>query len=146
MIIREITDQDYQEVLRWFKGREWPIPPIPDAAPNYGLVADNDGQLIACAFIYTTSRSMIFMDWLGLNPDVSFDVAKLGIDQIMDYLQNMCALAEPEVNAVCFFTKSEALAEQMVLKGFKKKREYIRLLWTKPLKSFHTKKNDTEAT
>jgi len=131
MKTREIKiEDDLPEICEWFKNRKWPAPVIENIGPNVGLVAEENGVLYACAWVYITGRSLAFIDWIATNPDLPKKVTNEALGLILEDLKKMCSAASPKISALCLMTKNESLAYGLVKRGFKKESEYHRLLWT----------------
>lgn len=132
MIIREIKPElDLEEIAKWFQTRKWPMPPIENIGPSFGLIAeDQEGNRYGCVWLYTTGRSLAYVDWLAVNPEFTQAQGNQAIQLIMDHIKQMCQVSDPKIKALCLFTKNRALANHMTTMGFKKEDNYQRLLWT----------------
>lgn len=131
MKTREIKlEDDLPEISRWFKNRKWPMPAVQNIGPNVGLIAEEDDELLACAWVYITGRGIAFIDWVATNPDLPKGLTNEALSVVLDDIKKMCTVATPKVNALCFYTKNESLAYALGNKGFKKESEYHKLLWT----------------
>lgn len=133
--VRDITDDDMPEIARWFSTRKWPQPIVEGIAPSYGLIAETEeGLPISCVWVYTTGRSIAFMEWLGSNPDAPGSLTILAMKSLTDHLKQMCELSDPPIRALRFYTQNKALAAQLESRHFKKSKDYLRLIWTNPVK------------
>lgn len=128
MIIRQITKDDMPEVFSWFATRKYPQPIVESIAPDFGIVAEEDGILKACMWAYLTGRSIAFVEWVATNPSVR-DHRKY-TDALIQHLKTMCEHSDPPIRALCFYTQNEKLAGQFKHAGFSKGKEYFRMLWT----------------
>lgn len=129
MIIRKITDTDYPEILSWFASRKWPQPPVEDIAPQVGFVAEENGQLVACAWSYFTGRSIAFIEWTGTNPALTDELGTKGLHYVLDAIKDFCAVSNPPVRALCLFTQNDKLCSHFSKMGFKSAKGYTRLMW-----------------
>jgi len=123
-------DDDMLEICRWFKNRKWPAPVIENIGPNFGLVAEDNGELLACAWVYITGRSLAYVDWIATNPDLPKNLTNDALGLVVEDIKKMCDKASPKIRALCLITKNESLAFSMAKRGFKKESEYHKLLWT----------------
>lgn len=131
MRIREITEHDFIEIAHWFSGRKWPMPPIENVAPKWGLVAEGDhGELLACAYCYTTKSAIAFIDWTGTNPDLPDQETHAALKQVLEKLQKLCGEVKPKIRALALYTQSGPLAEKLGRLGFSKDEGYFRCLWS----------------
>lgn len=131
MKVRPILESDLTEVLGWFQSRKWPQPPIEGIAPTDGLVAEHDGVLVACAWFYTTGRSIAYIEWTGTNPALPDGQGAEGLIEIVEALKEMGDKISPPVKAWCMFTQNEKLAAQFERMKFKKQSGYQRVLWVR---------------
>jgi hypothetical protein len=131
MEIREIqADRDLEEIARWFLNRKWPYPVIENIGPGFGLIAEEGEVKYACAWIYLTGRGIAYIDWLATNPDVDRKIGAESLNSLVERIKELAKVFEPEIKALCFFTKNKALASQMEFNDFRKEEGYSRLLWT----------------
>ena len=67
LIVRPLTDKDYEEILLgWWKEWDWQAPPK-DFLPNNGMngLMVLDGDIPVCAgFIYMTNSAVSWVDWI----------------------------------------------------------------------------------
>lgn len=135
MIIRPVTEDDIPEIGRWFETRRWEFPPIEDIIPKDGLVADNNGVLVSCAFLYLTGRSVAFIAWTATNPDVPERVGMIGLNDVIEKLKKFAAQSEPPVRALCTYVANEKLIHHYTKNlGFRinsKIPRQTQLIWTK---------------
>lgn len=131
MKVRPVLESDLTEVLGWFQSRKWPQPPIEDIAPSDGLVAELNGKLVACAWFYTTGRSIAYIEWTGTNPALSDSQGAEGLMMIVEALKGIGEKISPPVKAWCLFTQNEKLANQFERLKFKKQSGYTRALWVR---------------
>lgn len=130
MIIREAKDTDITAISEWFEKRRFPQPVIEAIAPSFGLIAEQDGVQIACVWVYTTGRSIAFMEWMATNPMFPQDFCNAALDAILEHLKQMCKVSEPKIRALCLHTRNKSLAFHLESKNFKKEDKYMRLMWT----------------
>ncbi len=81
-------EQDYPVIRTWWERRGSPAP-SPVILPDVGVIVENHGDLVACAFLYTDSAGRVAMaEWEATNPDnVSAMAAIRGLNLIFDFLE-----------------------------------------------------------
>jgi N-acetylglutamate synthase-like GNAT family acetyltransferase len=138
MIVRRAEEKDLLELTRWFESVSWDLPPVQDVIPTEdGYVAEEDGVLCACAFLYMTGTSCAFLQWTNVNPDVSHEMQSSGIDAIISKLQAVSMSAVPPLRTFVTFTKSEKFAQKLKGLGFRSSYGFHQCTWV-------AKKNATE--
>lgn len=63
MLVRRILELDFDEIEKWFRAREMPVPER-SLFPKIGFIVDN----IAAGFIYFTDSSVAIIDCYISNP------------------------------------------------------------------------------
>lgn len=130
-MIREIKQDDYPEIITWFLDRKWPQPPIEGIGPNIGWVDEReDGELLSCAFTYTTGTSLAIIEWTGTNPELSESQTMPSLISVFDHIKRCCELSDPKIRALIMFTQNDALASRLKEKGFSKTPGFMRLIWS----------------
>jgi hypothetical protein len=139
MIVRRAEEKDLFELTRWFESVSWDLPPVQNVIPKEdGYVAELNGVLVACAFLYMTGSSCAFLQWTNVNPDLDNEVQSQGIDAIISKLQSVSMSATPPIRTFVTFTKSEKFAQKLKGLGFRSSYGFHQCTWV-------AKKNATEA-
>lgn len=131
MIIREIiAEEDLPEIARWFETHRWPFPAVPGIGPGLGIIAEEDGVLYACAWIYITGRSLAYIDWLATNPDTPREQNNKALELVIEKIKETASNSSPPVKALCLITKNKSLAQKLMGLKFKREEGFYKLLWT----------------
>ena len=128
MIIRQIEQSDLPEIFSWFENRKYPQPIIEDIAPDFGIIAEDNGVKVACMWAYLTGRSIAFIDWVATNPKVI--QPREYTDALITHMKTMCEHSDPPIRALCFFTQNDKLAEQFKKSEFRANKTFHKLIWT----------------
>lgn len=128
--IREITEDDFPEISRWFSDRRWPLPAVDGVGAKIGALAEKNGIIYACIYSYVTGTSMAYLEWPGTNPDIPGDQSMSAFDELISHFKAMCQVSEPRVRVLCITTPSEALSNRFKNHGFKIDKNYYRAVWT----------------
>lgn len=129
MIIRKITDEDVPEISRWFTSIQWDLPPVANAMPKDGFVAESDGVLVACAWIYLTGSAVAFVQWTNSNPDLDEKVQAEGISAIINQYQEMSKHLVPAVKTIVTYTKNERFKTKLKNLGFRSQFNFYQCTW-----------------
>lgn len=127
--IRQIIDEDLPEIARWFDDRKWPLPPADGVGAKIGTVAEKNGVMYACIYTYTTGTSVVYLEWVGLNPSVPIEQTSDALVQLIDNLKKMCQFSEPKVRVLSFSTQSSFLASKFKTSGFRIESDYYKATW-----------------
>lgn len=128
--IREITENDLPEIIRWFEFRSWPMPAVSNVAAKIGVLAEKNGITYACMYSYNTGTSVAYLEWPCTNPDVPLEQSMPALEEIIFHFKKMCELSEPKVRVLCFMTQSKHLSNRFKNNGFKIEPDYYRAVWT----------------
>ena len=67
-IIRNVKEEDYDTLYKWFKEWRWPVPPSREVLPDdmsQGVMIEYKGNALCAGFVYATSSSSMFiMEWI----------------------------------------------------------------------------------
>lgn len=90
-IRRIILDQDYPLLKTWWERRGGEAPPI-NMLPDTGVVAEEDGTPIACAFLYEIGNAPIdIVEWEATNPDCTSPMKALrALNLVFDFFESYC--------------------------------------------------------
>jgi hypothetical protein len=130
MKVRKIEQDDLPEIFGWFKHRKWPLPAVEDVSPSDGFLAEEDGVMLACVWVYFTGRSFALLEFLSTNPAAPDAKGMEGLKSIVRGLKEFAPEVSPPVKTYCYFTQNDKLAKHFNKMGFKKQEGYARLLWT----------------
>jgi carbamate kinase len=129
MNIRKITDDDIPEISRWFKSIQWDLPPVDGVLPKDGFVAEKDGVLVACAWIYLTGSSVAFVQWSNTNPDLDAEVQSAGIAAVMKQYQDMSQHLSPPIKTIVTYTKNERFKAKLKSLDFRSQFGFYQCTW-----------------
>lgn len=68
-LIREFSQKDYAEIIRWVQDREYPFPDYA-LLPGIGFVAEQEGLMVAVGFLYRMGAGVAMISSLYSNPSV----------------------------------------------------------------------------
>ena len=60
---------DYDDALRWWKHHGWAPLPV-NRLPRFGMMIEDSGLKIACAWIYFSTDGVGWLEWMVANPEV----------------------------------------------------------------------------
>lgn len=125
MQVRQITENDKIEIASWFELRAWPLPPVEGIMAEWGLVAESDGKLLACLWVYEIVEGVWEkFSWTATNPDVDEKIGMSALMLLISKLQESAASVGPSGRTLTHFTTSERFANRLKKAGFKLKRGY----------------------
>ena len=84
---RIIIESDYPVLKTWWerRGTEAPNPVI---LPEIGVVAEQDRNPVACAFLYQdVSGRVAMVEWEATNPDAKTMAALRGLNMVFDFFE-----------------------------------------------------------
>ena len=119
MLIREFRGKDLEAVLNLYSDyKDWEKPQS-DMIPSDGFVAEEDGEIIACGFIYLpTSSGMSFLEWVAAKKSYRKDDRD---DVILSIIEELKELARVRgFRYVYAFLQHDKLIEKYEKKGFLK--------------------------
>jgi hypothetical protein len=123
--LRLITDlkKDYEVIKDFWPRHGWPMLPI-GALTTMGLVAEEDGVILAACWVYTaTNSSLAMMEWMVTNPDVSPLRSGRAVYHLADFASEEC---KARGYAVLFTTCKNAGLERVYQHaGFEKTDEGV---------------------
>lgn len=129
MLVRKVQENDLLELTRWFESVSWDLPPVPNVVPKDGFVAEIDGVIVACAFMYVTGASCSFVQWTNTNPDVSDEIQSAGISAIISKLQEIAPKLNPPIVTIVTYTKSDKFAHRLKNLGFRSTFGFHQCTW-----------------
>jgi hypothetical protein len=129
MKIAPLDFEHLPEISGWFAGVRWPMPGTDNVLPKGFVAIDENGELVACAFVYTTETAMGYMSWLGVNPKHDAGVASHGLRCVITKIQELCEKVSPKISLLMTHTKSDALAVALTNLGFRKDSGYHQMTW-----------------
>jgi len=117
--IRELTEDDFLEVSRWFSARKWSHAPAKDILPPLAYVAELDGVLLSVVWVYVTNCGLVLLDWFATNPE-SGSRGIISVKKLTKYVVGV--MEESGTTTACIsYTHNDKLAEYLDKKcGFKK--------------------------
>lgn len=127
--VRPITEEDFPEIVRWFDDRKWPLPPADNVGAKIGMLAEKNGVMYACIYSYVTGTSVVYLEWLGLNPSVPVEQSSEALAALIENLKKMCEFAEPKVRVLSLSTQSEFIASKFKSSGFRVESDYYKVTW-----------------
>jgi hypothetical protein len=89
MKVRRIQlDEDYPVVKTWWEKRGSPAPQVL-LLPAVGVIAEMDGQPVACAFLYEDISGRVAMvEWEATNPEVGSALKVVrGLNMVFDFFE-----------------------------------------------------------
>lgn len=121
MKLREYYSQhDYSDLCSWWTQQGWPEVSS-DVLSKYGFIAEQDGQKIACTFIFPMPSKLFLMEWTVANPNVDWKLRDKGIQMVTN---QACFWAkENGASSVFTMTKHKRFAEKLENLGFIKTDE-----------------------
>jgi hypothetical protein len=127
MHIRQIQEQDKERLMSWLVNQPWPLPPVKDGMSRYGFVVGDEEGDVVFGHVYLTETGYAFLDWLGLNPDRSFEDHRKAALTMFGRIEGMFGAlnAEPRVSCLVFYTRIEWLADALKDNGYHTKRHFI---------------------
>ena len=66
--VRNLRDEDYTTISKWWKQWQWPVIPK-DNLPPTGLIVEKNGVSIVSCYIYITNSTGALLEWVVSNPD-----------------------------------------------------------------------------
>lgn len=131
MNFRPIQPEDLPEVFSWYADRKWPTPPVESVGPKHGFVSEEDGVMMACAWLYLTGTAKAYLDWTATNPSVDEQKSSLAMTHLIQEIKKIAEVTDPSIKVIEFITGNEKLAERFERLKFKKEKQSYRLLWTR---------------
>lgn len=129
MKVRLFDEKDVKEISRWFESIQWPLPPSDNLLPRDGFVAEDDEDLLACAFLYTTGTSLGIISWINSNPDVSGEIQSEALTSIIKKIQEVCSNIRPQISQLLIHTKSDKFSHKLKGLGFKTHFGFHQATW-----------------
>jgi hypothetical protein len=129
MIIRLVTEHDIPELSKWFADVTWDYAPVKGQIPEQGFLAEDNGKLIACAWLYTTGTAFGKIAYTCTNPDASNEDQTDGLKKIMETIKTAGLSAKRPVTQLEILTKSEAFAQVLKSVGFRVQSGFIKGVW-----------------
>ena len=89
---RIVLEQDYPIISQWWTRRNGTPPPI-NMLPDTGVIVEEDGKPLSCAFLYEVSNcSMAIIEWEATNPDCHSPMKALrALHMVFDFFETYCA-------------------------------------------------------
>lgn len=96
LIIRELNDSDYEDILvGWWKDWKW-VPPQKDFLPNDGkggIIIFDDDVPICAGYMYLTNSKVGWVDWIISNRNyTNKELRKDSISLLVSRLTDICKL------------------------------------------------------
>lgn len=115
MNIRAFEDNDYEEVMLWWKAQDWE--PLPLAMlSKTGFIAEEDGVKIAATWIFPTNCPIYIMEWTVGNPECDWELRSKALD---DVTNEACKWAKEDgAKAIFTMTKSKRFIEKLENNNF----------------------------
>ena len=86
IILKQFNSDEHYEILTdWWKKQDWTPVPI-DGLSKTGLVAYNEDEPLAAAFLYDTDSAWALLEWIVGNPDSEKKIKREAIGKIIDGL------------------------------------------------------------
>lgn len=130
MKIHQISEEDYPHIFSWFSLVSWPSAKVDGSAPEFGLIAVDGDERLACAFLYTTGTSSGFIEWTGINPDSDKKKAVEALEEILKELKK--AAISSGILSLTFYTQNQKLAGRFEQNGFSRQEGFYKCQWTAP--------------
>jgi len=70
MFVRTFTDDDYEDVGKWWIAQGWPVLPL-ELLPDMGIIVEVNGNKACVGWLYTSNSKLAWLGWPVANPDVS---------------------------------------------------------------------------
>lgn len=129
MRCRKIVDSDVPLIADWFADKRWEMPPVENLLKLYGLMyEDQDGNPIACCWVYLTETPVAYLAWFGANPSLSDEQQADGVKHLVYQVQDAISNAT-DVKLLLYYTQNEALAQKFEGLGFRTKKRFIQCSW-----------------
>lgn len=129
MAIRPIVEADLIEISEWVKSARWPMPIVEDGIPQ-GIVSTNvDGDLFACAFAYSTGTSVLFVDWILANPQLTDEAQEMAMRDVMRGVTKMAGQITPQVRMIRVVSRLHNIRQVLEPLGFLVKHDYSVSTW-----------------
>ncbi len=125
---RPFEPADLPQIATWFADIEWPLPPIADMLPKIGAVAEKDGKLLACGWLYTTGTSLAFLSWTATNPDEDIALQGEAMESVIASLQEAVKY-QSEIKMIMVLSKSDAFLTRLKKLNFRAKRGFDLCTW-----------------
>ncbi len=129
MKILPLDFEHLPEISGWFAGVKWPMPGADSVLPSGFVAVDENGDLVACAFVYTSNTAMAYMSWMGVNPEMDASVTSHGLKCVITKVQELCQKLDKKISLLMTHTKSEALAASLYQLGFRRDSGYYQMTW-----------------
>lgn len=126
MNLRPTSETDLAIIANWFIDQPWNLPPVEGGMSRYGYIAFDDDSDIACLSVYMTGTGYAYVDWLGMNPERTFEDHREAIDFLLKRIEElMMALPEPKVHCLVLYTKLNWLSDNLKKIMWRKTTNYI---------------------
>lgn len=130
MKIRPITNpEDFIEIFSWLDKKTWPLPKVSNVAPNWGFLAEDKQEILACVWIYFTGTSLAEIEWVETNPEIDKALSEKALKAILEEIKLMSSSMSPKIKVLRFFSKDKHISNLFHRSGFKKEKNFSRLLW-----------------
>lgn len=98
---RLILEEDYPVIKTWWERRGGEPPPL-NMLPDVGVIVEEDGTSLACAFLYKISNAQIaIVEWEATNPDFPSPTKRLqALNMAFDFFEEWTR----EKEHVCLIT------------------------------------------
>lgn len=85
-IVEYKDDRHYETMCSWWEHYEW-VPCPAKSLPRYGLVAEENGEVIAYIGAYAIDeQAMVFIEWAVANPKMPKDIRHEALDKLFHEL------------------------------------------------------------
>lgn len=119
-IRRFIASHDYPVVKTWWEKRGTPAPQLP-ILPAVGVVVEDEGTPIACAFLYEDKAGVVAMvEWEATNPSVGSPMKVVkGLHMVFEFFE---IFAREQGYSVVLSWVAEDRGDGRILEGRKWKK------------------------
>ncbi len=129
MIVRKVEDTDIPEISDWFKSIKWDLPAVDGALPKEGYVAEKNGSLVACAWLYLTNSSVAFIQWTNTNPLATESDQAEGLSLIIKTIQEAGPKITPPIKSLCIYTRNDKFKDKLKSLSFRSQFGFNQCTW-----------------
>lgn len=128
MIIRAVNESDIPEISTWFESISWDLPPVENSLPKQGFLAEQDGKLLACAWLYTSGTSIAEIGWTCTNPKSDSKLQSDAISAVVEFIQKeICKVSG--IKSLKLYTKNMKFVQKLEGLNFRKKFPFYQMTW-----------------
>jgi hypothetical protein len=116
MKIELVDEKNYNMLVEWWKGHEWPIIPF-DSLPKTGIIVND----IVAGFLYSSDSNVCMLEWIISDPNSDKEKRKESLNILID---KICHIAKDMGFKYCFtFVKNKGLINTLKENSFNKTDE-----------------------